>query len=591
MPLPRAWGLRVRMRLEEEDEAIFQGGEAGDGGEEVKEVGEAEAGAAGAAAAEAGAAAEKKRKGPGDAVARTAVRTACEPGRGGRPGERYRGWKRVHLRNRCRSPARRLRLALAAGQPRAWVAPLDAPSLAANLAPGRGWCRTSRVPRAGRATSGGLLPGPGRRTGYLGLVLPSAAPPPRLPPFLLVLDGASPLPLPGLGTGVMGKARPRLPRRAGAGGAREAAASPVVGDGIAQRRGLQALVLRLFRLIFPPPLSRRLPFALHPPARLFSSSPLSSPSARRPIGLQDGGGRHRGPGVEPSSLLSLAFTLSSSHLSLSLRLSETLCLSLGTIPPPSLLASVLSSSHRCPTSPLRLTSLPPSPTSSPRLAPHLHLTITLPPPVSSPPSPHTTASLHHIVVSIHLLFRLGPSSRPPFCGRANAKPSTMAVGALLEPLVVVTLLFGGAWALRNRDFDLCQSRSASASALGPVRSSKRSDDTPSPHRNSDDSLLSDSWSGSSTPTLSLASPKEVPTLRRRKFNICIYRTVIWTPNTLVFEHRFLSRLLCKFPFLVEAWYWALVYWVSANPSIRLFFFGISALPLPLPLPLSSIYLP
>lgn len=33
-----------------------------------------------------------------------------------------------------------------------------------------------------------------------------------------------------------------------------------------------------------------------------------------------------------------------------------------------------------------------------------------------------------------------------------------------------------------------------------------------------------------------------------------------SPNTVVFEDRFLSRLLRKLPFLVENWYWALVYW-------------------------------
>ena len=35
-----------------------------------------------------------------------------------------------------------------------------------------------------------------------------------------------------------------------------------------------------------------------------------------------------------------------------------------------------------------------------------------------------------------------------------------------------------------------------------------------------------------------------------------------SPNTKRFQDYFLSRLLKKFPFLVEAWYWALIYWVS-----------------------------
>jgi hypothetical protein len=37
---------------------------------------------------------------------------------------------------------------------------------------------------------------------------------------------------------------------------------------------------------------------------------------------------------------------------------------------------------------------------------------------------------------------------------------------------------------------------------------------------------------------------------------------VMSPNTRRFQDYFLSRLLQKFPFLVEAWYWALIYWVS-----------------------------
>jgi hypothetical protein len=40
-----------------------------------------------------------------------------------------------------------------------------------------------------------------------------------------------------------------------------------------------------------------------------------------------------------------------------------------------------------------------------------------------------------------------------------------------------------------------------------------------------------------------------------------YRKEIVSPNTRQFQDYFLSRLLKKFPFLVEAWYWALIYWV------------------------------
>lgn len=125
----------------------------------------------------------------------------------------------------------------------------------------------------------------------------------------------------------------------------------------------------------------------------------------------------------------------------------------------------------------------------------------------------------------------------------------MAVGAFLEPLVVVSLLFGGAWFNRNKDYDFRNGRSSRAADS----SNKRSDEPR--HKRSPSA---DSWSSGSTPTL---IPHEVPTLRRRKLQVLGYRRLVSTPNTLVFKDRVLSRVLQKFPFLVEAWYWALIYWV------------------------------
>jgi hypothetical protein len=128
----------------------------------------------------------------------------------------------------------------------------------------------------------------------------------------------------------------------------------------------------------------------------------------------------------------------------------------------------------------------------------------------------------------------------------------MAIGAFLEPLVVVSLLFGGAFFNRNRDYDFWEGR------LGweADRSHKKSDDVKTRR-----SASADSWSTSSTPTL---APFEQPTLRRRKLQLFGYRRVVATPNTLVFKDRLLSRVLQKFPFLAEAWYWALIYWVSTT---------------------------
>ncbi|KAI9898582.1 hypothetical protein N3K66_006942 [Trichothecium roseum] len=129
----------------------------------------------------------------------------------------------------------------------------------------------------------------------------------------------------------------------------------------------------------------------------------------------------------------------------------------------------------------------------------------------------------------------------------------MAVGAFLEPLVVVSLLFGGAYFNRNKDYNFSQGSAGWAGEKDLQQQHlKKSDDVP-PRR-----LSTDSWSESSTPTL---GPVEQSTWRRRKFQLFGYKKLVTTPNTLVFKDRFLSRVLYKFPFLTEAWYWALIYWV------------------------------
>jgi hypothetical protein len=134
----------------------------------------------------------------------------------------------------------------------------------------------------------------------------------------------------------------------------------------------------------------------------------------------------------------------------------------------------------------------------------------------------------------------------------------MAIGAVLEPLVVVTLLFGGAYFNRNQDYDFWAGKAGWASD----RSLKRDDDA---KYQSDSYVSSPTWSSSPGASPSL-SPHEQPTLRRRKVQLFGYKRIVSTPNTMVFKDRFLSRVLQKFPFLAEAWYWFLIYWVS-HPTL------------------------
>ncbi|KAF4984247.1 hypothetical protein FZEAL_535 [Fusarium zealandicum] len=127
----------------------------------------------------------------------------------------------------------------------------------------------------------------------------------------------------------------------------------------------------------------------------------------------------------------------------------------------------------------------------------------------------------------------------------------MGVGSFLEPLVVVSLLFGGAYFNRSKDYNFRKNKTSWAASN--IR--KRSDDIGK--RDSSDSLMG-GWSGSQSPTL---SPNDQPTLRRRKLHVFGFKRIVSTPNTYVFEDRVASRILKKFPFLVEVWYWFQIYWV------------------------------
>lgn len=136
----------------------------------------------------------------------------------------------------------------------------------------------------------------------------------------------------------------------------------------------------------------------------------------------------------------------------------------------------------------------------------------------------------------------------------HARIDTMGLGAILEPLVVVVLLFGGTWINRSRGAgrrrwrkDIYPSRSSSPDSFESSRSMILPDE--------DDPLCAPrSWSPSLLPL-----PEE--RWRKRQLRFLSFGVDVTTPNTAAFQDRLLSRLLQKLPFLVECWYWALVYWV------------------------------
>lgn len=75
------------------------------------------------------------------------------------------------------------------------------------------------------------------------------------------------------------------------------------------------------------------------------------------------------------------------------------------------------------------------------------------------------------------------------------------------------------------------------------------------------SSFSSSSSSSSSSTIIFDEKLTDSTMRQRTLRLWRWRRTVSSPNTEVFKDRLLSRVLRKFPFLVEAWYWALIYWV------------------------------
>ncbi|CAK7215146.1 hypothetical protein SCUCBS95973_002380 [Sporothrix curviconia] len=152
----------------------------------------------------------------------------------------------------------------------------------------------------------------------------------------------------------------------------------------------------------------------------------------------------------------------------------------------------------------------------------------------------------------------------------------MVVGPFVEVAVILGLLSGGT--LLNRDTDTTFSakstendarwssphaRSPAPRARSPYDSDTevgRTDETATglltlgEHRQSSSSL-------SSTTVFDIDDATNDPTMHQRTLRFWKWQCRVWSPNTEVFQGRLLSRVLRKFPFLVEAWYWALIYWV------------------------------
>lgn len=131
----------------------------------------------------------------------------------------------------------------------------------------------------------------------------------------------------------------------------------------------------------------------------------------------------------------------------------------------------------------------------------------------------------------------------------------MGAGAILEPLVVIVLLFGGTWINRTAG-SFPPSRRARRKSIDRYRGvSPDSIESGLCSPTSKDGLLKD------RPLSPASSHCGHETWRKRRIGILPWTAEVTSPNTVVFQDRLLSRLLRKLPFLAECWYWALVYWV------------------------------
>lgn len=121
---------------------------------------------------------------------------------------------------------------------------------------------------------------------------------------------------------------------------------------------------------------------------------------------------------------------------------------------------------------------------------------------------------------------------------------------------MVVLLFGGAWI--NRDFNPGLRRTPTN-----VRRFSEDDLEDGSGRTKESDVLMESLdtSRSSSPSL---LPDQEPEYRLRTLRAFGKQRQVTTPNTKRFKGYFLSRLLQNFPFLVECWYWFLIYWVGTT---------------------------
>lgn len=128
-----------------------------------------------------------------------------------------------------------------------------------------------------------------------------------------------------------------------------------------------------------------------------------------------------------------------------------------------------------------------------------------------------------------------------------------------EPALIVSLLLGGTIANRRRRCS--QSRLRLGSPKDDQSISDLEDALSSEY---EDSVYANDAAAPS-PGFSTTSLRDRPNWRTRNVGIFGWKRSIATPDTRQYRGYFLSRMLYRYPFLIEAWYWFLIYWVCTIP--------------------------
>lgn len=143
----------------------------------------------------------------------------------------------------------------------------------------------------------------------------------------------------------------------------------------------------------------------------------------------------------------------------------------------------------------------------------------------------------------------------------------MAIGAILEPLIVVSLLTFGTIVNRNKSATFSPSpyRSSRPVPWQHLKYDKDPDydelESGRPSTDDENALLRSPVSESSIGSDGTLTDESNSPWRKRQLKVFKWEREVTTPNTAIFKDRFLSRVLQRLPFLAEVWYWALIYWV------------------------------